>query len=711
MDVLTRLTRRDKWSLAGGKGALSAPPFPKHLTAPGFWDECYLADRRLPRLFTVLFLRDGKPLRLRGEVIDWNPSRLCLRYASDEVTIEEIRCVTAENAFISRFSLLRGSGPIDAFLWSLLDVREQGAGAPWTSLGEVKVNAEIIVTSWQTAWPSDLEPDRSGVEDERVSGGPKMGPPAPVWLAFGADAPRQSHTVNLAQRHDESPLYELSVLPDKFRNGRLPGDFKLRVGVPPVEGLVHLVAQYRLESDGPLVVACGSGLTEEAARRSLDDARQGDIAARSAADWTAYFASVPQLESDDPFLTNAYWYHWYGLSLNTVDLAGFTLLTEDGPAEAGPFITEGPGFFRNFVSYSAQAHLREVSWMTDPRLAIGILDNLATVQRQDGSFPGHSYSGRPPRDFYHADFGTPIRQIFARHPEAIDRPHLGALRRYADYLLRHRTLSKDPASPTMYDVFDQNETGQEYMSRYQFASEAADRWQSFRVSGVDATVYAERTFAALADFRLVSSPYAAFAEGARQGLASLAWDPEAAFFCDVLAGERSPARPATGLYPLLVPGLETQAIEAAKRWLANPDEFWLTAGFPATAFSDATFSAESEWRQRRTNCPWNGRSWPMANCHLVDGLARLARATGAPDLRRLAGEALLKTVHLMFHDGDPNRPNSFEHYDPIHGTPALYRGYDDYMHSWIADLILRHAAGLTPGSNERDPLLKGVETV
>ena len=110
------------------------------------------------------------------------------------------------------------------------------------------------------------------------------------------------------------------------------------------------------------------------------------------------------------------------------------------------------------------------------------------------------------------------------------------------------------------------------------------------------------------------------------------------------------------------------------RWLANPDEFWLPAGFPATARSDATFRAEGEWRERRTNCPWNGRSWPMANSHLVDGLARLARATGDPELRRLAGEALMKAVRLMFHDGDPARPNSFEHYDPDDGRCRALSG-------------------------------------
>ncbi len=700
MDVLERLTRRDKWALGAGGGALYAPPFPRWLTTPGFWDECHLADLRLPRLFTILFMREGRPVRTQGAVLDWNPSRLRLRHEGDGLVVEETRCVTAGNAFVSRLTLVQGKG-VEAFLWSLLDLREEGPGAPWASVTDVSVDEHAMVVRWETAWPREVAPDRTGVEAENARGGREMLPAVSLWLAFGADAPRLSHTVNLAQRHDESPLFELSVLPDKLRSGRLPGDFKLKVGPPPVEGLVHLVGGYRLD-DRPLAFACGAGLTEAAARKALafdDDVEQ---------DWKAYFASVPQFESDDPFLTGAYWNRWFGLRLNTIDLPGYRLQTEDGVQDAGPFVAEGPGFFRNFVTYSAQAHLREVAWMRDPRLATGILDNLALVQREDGSFPGHSYSARPPRDFYHADFGTPIRQLFALHPEAVDRPHLAALRRYADYLARHRTASRDLAGPTLYDVFDQNETGQEYMSRYAFASDRADEWASFRVSGVDATVYAERTFAALSAFRPGGSPYAAYAEGARRGLAERAWDDEAAFFCDVLQ-ERSRARPATGLYPLLVPGLEAQGHRAVERWLANPDEFWLEAGFPATAFSDPTFSAEGEWRGRRTNCPWNGRSWPMANAHLVDGLSRLARATGDEDLRCLAGEALMKAVRLMFHDGDPARPNSFEHYDPQTGRAALYRGYDDYMHSWIVDLILRHACGIVPGSNERDPLPLGVD--
>jgi hypothetical protein len=101
----------------------------------------------------------------------------------------------------------------------------------------------------------------------------------------------------------------------------------------------------------------------------------------------------------------------------------------------------------------------------------------------------------------------------------------------------------------------------------------------------------------------------------------------------------------------------------------------------------------------------------MVNSHLVDAIANVARCQESTELKQKAGEALMKAIRLMFHQGDPTRPNSYEHYDPATGAPSLYRGYDDYMHSWIIDLILRHAVGVVPGGATVDPLPLGVEWI
>ena len=57
------------------------------------------------------------------------------------------------------------------------------------------------------------------------------------------------------------PLYETSILPQKLRNGRLPDEFKLFAGPPPIEGFVHIVQQYALSKSEPLVVSCRASLT------------------------------------------------------------------------------------------------------------------------------------------------------------------------------------------------------------------------------------------------------------------------------------------------------------------------------------------------------------------------------------------------------------------------------------------------------------------
>lgn len=727
MDPLARLGRKDKWFLGGGKGAIYAPPFPKHLLAPGFWDECYLGDIRIPRLFTALFLDErGRPIKFESYHKGWRPDRLTIMHYSGDVVIREHRCVTEGNAWVAEFELVTAVRPIHVFLWSLPEAKLPGEGTPWQSATGVSLTEGSVRLILETAWPQELTPDRTGIERESLQSESGMGAPLPIYLEYGASHERLSWTVNTAQRHDDSPLYETSVLPEKFARGRLGGDFQFGQ-----EGLVHLVQHYILEDRRPLVLACGSGLSPEAARASLEDAVCDEVISRSTVAWRTYFEGVPQFESSDDFLTNAYWYRWYGLRLNTVDLP----MSIHGGGTFAPFVAEGVGFFRNFVTYSAQAHLREVAWMHDPSLAIGILDNLTRVQRSNGSFPGHSYSCRPSRDFYHADFAAGILRLQSTHGRQIDPEHLAALERYAEYLVRERANNADPSKPTMYDIFDQNETGQEYMSRYQFASEDADKWSSFRIGGVDATQYARALFGLISSESKTSNGekskrFFDLMKGATEGLTDLAYDSQADFFCDVAEdGRRSPARPATGLYPLVDAawfweGRSVPVARIVQRWILNSDEFNLLRGIPATAASDPTFSAEAEWKGRRLNCPWNGRSWPMASCHVVEALASVSRAlmhysllTEGPNVdERLAiragvGKTLMKTVRLMFHNDDPFRPNSYEHYDPITGMPSLYRGYDDYMHSYIVDLILRYAVGITDSNREVSPFPLDVDWI
>ena len=95
--------------------------------------------------------------------------------------------------------------------------------------------------------------------------------------------------------------------------------------------------------------------------------------------------------------------------------------------------------------------------------------------------------------------------------------------------------------------------------------------------------------------------------------------------------------------------------------------------------------------------------WPMASSHVADGLANASHLDY--EAAYAFTDIFMRYLKTLFFDQDPSRPNSFEHYNPETGTPSLYRGVDDYQHSYIVDLILRHVVGIQPAPGPNGGLL------
>jgi hypothetical protein len=163
-------------------------------------------------------------------------------------------------------------------------------------------------------------------------------------------------------------------------------------------------------------------------------------------------------------------------------------------------------------------------------------------------------------------------------------------------------------------------------------------------------------------------------------------------------------------YPYFTDIVDKSHLRGLQQTLLDAKQFWTPFPVPSSSLDDPLFSAEAEWKGKRHVCPWNGRTWPMTNSHLVEALAAASRL-GAPALRERTGELLKRFVRMMFHDGDLRRPNCFEHYNPVTGHASVYRGIDDYQHSWVADLILQYAAGVRPHDKgvTIDPFPLGLE--
>jgi len=275
----------------------------------------------------------------------------------------------------------------------------------------------------------------------------------------------------------------------------------------------------------------------------------------------------------------------------------------------------------------------------------------------------------------------------------------------------------------MFDVVDQYETGQEYMSRYQAVDPDADLygWESrIRLKGVDVTVYAYALFRALALLGsrggVDGAKWLAEAEATAQAVRKRMWDPASGMFSDVnpATGRRTRVKAAVCFYPYATDLVGAEHLPGFAQNLFDARSFWTPFPVPSSSLQDALYDPDAAWKGKRHNCPWNGRVWPMANSHVAEAIAAVA-TTHIPALRAHLAEFITKFVRMLFWDGDASRPNAFEHYHPVTGRPSAYRGIDDYQHSWINDLIVQYVIGLRAAGEGRfvvDPMpcqLDGLE--
>jgi hypothetical protein len=726
---LDLLRRTDKLSLGGGRLCLWAPEYPRWADRLGFWDHAAFLEHAVEPLFTLALLDDaGRPVTLSLAARGWSPGRLSQLYrglggAADPAAFPAPTPAAEANLRVQEDKAL---SPEDVFL----------LGLQVTNL--LARPQRLTVVLW-TAQPRGT-PEAG---DELTVDAPPRGGPGPFTFTrrLPGGGVRASHTVafalgagrapaSFAANHSEwslgranHPRWELTPF---FENARvadghvhLPNLARLAGGPrgDTANTLLFLAWAFPLTlAEGErqaLTFGCALAPTEAEAAENFTRAVAGTAEAAPAAAsatapldraeraWADFFDRLPRFRCSDPYLEKYYYYRFFGLRLNAVDTGGRFNLPR-------PCIFEGvnTGWFRHQISYSAQVHMREARWLHDPALAQGSLENFALNQRPDGSFPGGLLTG-PGASLsagfmYHGDWGAGLRALHAVHPddEFLARVYPALVRYAAYYRAEH-----DRERSGLYDVRNQAETGQEYMARYQFADPRADLWGPLepRLKGVDVTVYAYSLFRALewAAARLgqrLPADLDGEAERIAQAVRARLWDPATGFFYDLnaLTGARSPSRAAVGFYPFLtdLPGPEHLR---AFDHLLDPAVFGTPVPLPATALDDPSFSAEGEWKDRRTNCPWNGRAWLMTTSHALHALAHTAqRFPAEARLAPAAADLLRRWVRALYLDGDLARPTSYEYYNPLTGAAPFFRGTDDYMHSWIADLLIQFVAGLQP---------------
>jgi hypothetical protein len=340
-------------------------------------------------------------------------------------------------------------------------------------------------------------------------------------------------------------------------------------------------------------------------------------------------------------------------------------------------------------------------------VAQGSLLNFLDNQRPDGGFFGHVYAHDADEEsFYHANWSH-AWAVHRTHPdpEFLRRAYDG-LTDYVDYF----DAKRDPNDSGLYDIWNHYETGQEYMHRYQAVSDEADEvhWgRIFRLKGVDAAVQLYQTKKALARMaEALGRPeeaerWTSRAAATKTAVLEHMWDPAAELFFDVdpATGTRTGVKAAVCFYPYFTDIVDERHLPGLKEHLFDPESFWTEYPVPASSADDPYFSDVPHWKGQRKNCPWNGRVWPMTNSHVAEAICQAALRFNDTALRKRGAAFIRRFVQMMFDDGDPERPNTFEHYNPSTGQPCRYRGIDDYQHSWVVDLLIKYVAGIRPGDH------------
>lgn len=234
-----------------------------------------------------------------------------------------------------------------------------------------------------------------------------------------------------------------------------------------------------------------------------------------------------------------------------------------------------------------------------------------------------------------------------------------------------------------------------------------------RLATVDQTTYAYKNFSAAANLaRLLNDTateklYARMAERTRSEILSVMWNANDSFFYDIkpVIHKQARVKSTTGFYVFWAKIASHEHMPMLQH-IFNPATFWTAYPLPSLPLDYEKYAKlqESGWTY------WNYATWPRTTCHVVDGTLWAAKTIDS-SLCKKAATLFDRYTRMHFPNGDVQRPNIAERYDPHTGKPFMEEL--DYNHSSWIDIIMQHIAGITPQeSNELviDPVDMGWES-
>ena len=667
MDPIELLAREDRWQLSAGEGLIFAPPHPLWLNAPGFWDPASLFGDEIGPLFTIAFLDDdGREIPAYLTTRRWSPAEIAAEYRlGNGATAAEVRTVQP--------------GGVLASEWRL----------------EAPRPTRIHLVAW-TAQPSaalsgGLRYDGTIVFRRRSASGQE-----PYDIALACVGGTTSWAIAGSAAAPLHPRWAYTPFAGQWTSDGLPaGDPQVEAGevtYAAVHRSLFVAAEGTSTVFAMRVVAPEVDRSAAAVSPSHASAHSATLGGASRRRWRDHFNRAPAFRCSDPYVEHCYWYRWSCLELLAAGSRG---------------VCEGTGVLHRLTSDAAACHARELRWMREPDMARQATRAALARIRDDGSLPSQLRGARSAAAANAlSDWGGALLALDAAHPDdAFLVEAYGTLARHARWILTERLSA----------------TGLIEVMRGETAFEDPDRWRkNNRLCAVDAAVSTYALLVALGRLALrahVPGDAPEWDQAAtRLGAAvrEQMWDAEWKLFRDVhpKTGKRVGPRSAVCFYPYRTDLADARHLAGLEESLLDPDAFWTTFPVATAPANDVRFSRIGARAGVRGEAPFSGPVVPLVNSHLIDALARAARAY-APHLRPHVAHLVSRTIRMFFDGADPVRIGSHEHYDPVEGRAAVHRPASDSTHSWVIDAIMQYVAGIRPheGGLTIDPMPFGLELV
>ncbi|MCR9244335.1 MAG: hypothetical protein NXI31_04835 [bacterium] len=677
------MNQKKKIALAGGGYCLYAPRYPRFVDAPGFADEACIGNAIVPSVFFLAFLVEGRPLTMRCTKIETKDGKAILTY--DEpggLKVVEHRFLTQDDRFVSELALhnsVKQEREITIVAWTTTDAE----GEPVSLEGD-SFRIRRALKAEGADVPTDILYSNPGPKGARCLQG--------FFCEGGSDRPD----------FEETPWFELAALPTPRAKRPMEKPSPIIAGSRVYVGLFRTLtfkgngkSEQRFEAN---VVFKGKKLNYRPRRPDPKDENA----------WHAFWDKVPDFQCDDKVLMRVVKHRFELLYLLRQPNGAGTF--------SSPAICEGNGQLHQPTSFSAPAVIREARWLQDPTLARGTLRLFFENILHSGQVPGRVHmGGLDSSDFFHADWGGGFESLDAMHPDkATKKAVLAAMQRYVKWIGNNR----DPEGSGLTDIVNHFEARQEFSRRYAIVDPKADRAvefeEQFRLKGIDASVFRYRlvkwlhAVAEEIQEKAMANRFHAEVEVILDTIRRKMWDEKSGMFMDLdpKTRRKTNVKAAVGFYPLATDIPNAKQVDKMIEMLASRQEFWAKYPVPSIAMSDTTFEPAGRWKGTRKEAPWNGRTWPGVNCHILEGLTYWAER-GNKRAVRLATQLLQRTVAMLGGELEGcDTPNALEHFNPETGRGSRYRGVDLNLNAFMLDNIFRIACGfaIRYGEVQDDPI-------